>query len=137
MPSAVTGSILANRVTASPMISKLRSTAWRKSRSDSKSFCFFPWVTWRMNALASRMSSRSLGDLGCIKSGPRPIHFANKIGILERRGEYQINRALKQHFELILEIEKMAQPGTEVLIGQEFHKEIQVAGILVPGPFRR
>src|SRR5579859_7507073 len=89
-----------------------------------------------MNALASRMSSRSLGDLGCIKSGPRAIHFADKIGILECRGEYQINRSSKKPFELFLELKKMAQPGTEVLIGQEFHKEIQVAGILVPGAVR-
>jgi hypothetical protein len=90
-----------------------------------------------MDAAASRMSSRSLGDFGFIDGSARPVHFANEIRVLHCLQHHQVYCAPEQGLKFPLEREIVEQPRTQVLTLLELDEKVHVASGGIEFPNRR
>src|SRR5438309_7615917 len=86
-----------------------------------------------MNAAASRMSSSSLGVLGCIEKRARALQFPLEVRIFHGGSEHQIDRTSEETGQFCLKSEIVAQPRPEFLLGLKVHEKIQVAAAWIKG----
>src|SRR5687768_427104 len=93
-----------NRLTASPMISKLRSTSWRVRRSRSNSAKVMPAVSSTMYCAASRMSSRTPSVSGGIEHLPGLIDGLDEALLAQRARHDEVDGATEQLFQSLLEL---------------------------------
>src|SRR5579884_2829019 len=122
-------SVRSKRIRASPMISKLRSTADRGRRSLPSSASERPRVSLLMNAPAAAMSSSDFHDLGGIVDHPAGLGgLLPEPRVAQGRGHHQANIAHQERGERTLQILEAAEPRPEIVAGRVLHQEIDVAG---------
>src|SRR5450759_482912 len=85
-----------------------------------------------MKAAASRMSSSSFGDWGCIDCLARLVYRVNKVGVFQRADHHQVDLAAKQPFAIIVQAE-VAVKETVVAAGVEIDQKVEIARLRIEG----
>src|ERR1700678_4852777 len=105
MTNSMAGSILINRLSASPTMVNCRSTPERKSASPAKSSNVLPAMKEDSSAHAPLMSYRNLSASSRIEQHPVVGNRPKEIRILDRSGLHQVDIPAEQ----VLEGEQQAE----------------------------
>src|SRR3954452_16153319 len=115
---------------ASPMISKLRSTNWRRRRSAMYSARVAFTVISATNEDASSMSSSNFGDFGCIVDHSASlIREASEPFVPQRTNHDQIDLASQQGRQRFLQMKVASQPVANFVVRRVLNEEVDVAAL--------